>query len=156
MINRIGDFTPDKNTYHRLYEIAFYKLLERIKNTTGNENFDYYLENFSRVFSIDYTSLGIIKNMYFTRMTPTKRELALYGVITHTPLNHLKIDYRTLRKYRGQWLVSGTPQLQPHIVNEFLRPVIKMFVDSYLTLMYDDLNYIKTLRGFKLDDNGNG
>ena len=153
---KLSTFTPDKNTLNRLYEIGFVSILDNLKTAVGNDYLDYFLEHFSKMFDIDFTSISIVKNMYAMRMTPNKRELALFGVITNMPLNLSPIDYRTLRKYRKVWELEGTPQLQPHIVNEFLSPVIKKFVDSYIKLMFNDLYFIKILGGFTLENGNSG
>lgn len=151
-----NNFTPDKNTLNRLNEIGFVHILDNLTTAVGNDKLDYFLEHFCKMFDIDFTSISIVKNMYGLRMKPNKRELALFGVITGMPLNLSPIDYRTLRKYRKAWSLEGTPQLQPHIVNEYLIPVIKKFVDSYIKLMFDNLYFIKTLGGFTLENGNSG
>lgn len=134
------------NTRARLYEVAFSLIVNNIKEAVGDEKLDYFLEHFCTTFKLDFTSVGIIKNMYAKKMLPNKRELALYCMFTGAPLNKIPVDYRTLRKYRYEWKLHGAPDLMPHVVNNFLQPVIKDFVDDYLKLMYDDLHYIKQLR----------
>lgn len=154
MKNKITDFKTDDNTINRLYEIAFVSILDNLTLGVGNDKLDYFLEHYTKVFDIDFTSIGIVKNMYATRMKPTKREVALFQVITKSPIKLSPVDYRTQLKYRKEWALNGTPQLQPHIVNEFLKPAIKKFVDSYIKLMFDDLAFIKVLGGLK-NENGN-
>jgi len=153
MKNKIIDFKTDKNTINRLYEIAFVSILDNLTIGVGNDKLDYFLEHFTKVFDIDFTSIGIVKNMYALRMQPTKREVALFQVITKSPIKLSPVDYRTQLKYRKEWALNGTPQLQPHIVNEFLKPAIKKFVDNYIKLMFDDLAFIKVLGGLT-DENG--
>jgi hypothetical protein len=153
MKNKIIDFKTDKNTINRLYEIAFVSILDNLTIGVGNDKLDYFLEHFTKVFDIDFTSIGIVKNMYALRMQPTKREMALFQVITKSPIKLSPIDYRTQLKYRKEWALNGTPQLQPHIVNEFLKPAIKKFVDNYIKLMFNDLAFIKVIGGLN-DENG--
>lgn len=151
---KLNNFTPNDSTINRLYEIAFVSILDNLVIAIGNEQVDNFLEFFSKIYDIDFTSIGIVKNMYWVRMKPTKREMALFQVITRSPIKLSPIDYRTQLKYRREWTLNGTPQLQPHIVNEFLKPAIKKFVDSYIRLMFDDLAFIKVLGGLK-NENGN-
>jgi len=133
------------NTKYRLYEIAFEVVLNNLILSVGNDNVDLFLEHFCKMFKIDFTSMSILKSMYLARIKPTKREIALFAMFTGTPLIDLTIDYRTLRKYRKEWTLNGYPNLQPLIINEYLRPVIKTFVDSYIKLMHDNLKFIKNL-----------
>jgi hypothetical protein len=151
---KLKDFTPNDNTINRLYEIAFVSILDNITNSAGNDKVDYFLEHFCKIFDIDFTSIGIVKNMYVQRMRPDKREITLFSHTTGAPLSTNLVDFRTARKYRREWGLNGTPQLQPHIVNEFLKPAIKKFVDNYIKLMFDDLKFIKVLGGLTYE-NGN-
>jgi len=137
------------NTRLRLYELAFSMIIKNLSETIGNEKLDYFMETFCKTFAIDFTSMQIVKNMYAKKMQPTKRELALYCIYTKTPYNRIAVDYRTLRKYRKEWEINGKPEMQPHVINSFLQPIIKSFVDSYLSLMYDNLVYIKEMRKFE-------
>jgi hypothetical protein len=145
----------DENTKTRLYEIGFYEILDNLTQSVGNEKVDYFLEHFCKMFDMDFTSISIVKNMYFKRMRPDKREHSLFFKFTEMPLSKLKIDYRTYRKYRKDWELSGMPQLQPNIVNEFLKPEIKKFVDNYIRLMYDNLYYIKRLGEIDFENGDN-
>lgn len=144
--------TITKNTRSRLYEIAFADILDHIGNEIGNEKMDYFLEHFCRVFSIDYTSLSILKNMYARKMLPNKKERALFAIATKLTLSRLNIDYRTLRKYRREWELNGHPEMQPRVVNEFLKPVIESFVRNYLRMSYDNLFYLNVLKDLDADE----
>lgn len=141
-----------KNTRSRLYEIAFADILDHIAKEIGNEKTDYFLEHFCRVFSIDYTSLSILKNMYARKMLPNKKERALFAIATKLTLSRLNIDYRTLRKYRREWELNGHPEMQPRVVNEFLKPVIESFVRNYLRMSYDNLFYLNVLKDLDADE----
>jgi hypothetical protein len=132
------------NTLARLYEIAMAEMLHNIKVAVGAENVDYFLEHFCRMFKIDFTTMSIIKNMYASKIRPTKREHALFAMVTDMPLKRLQIDYRTLRKYVREMEVNGLG-LFPHVINDFMKPVIRVFVESYITLMYDNLFFVKQL-----------
>jgi hypothetical protein len=132
------------NTKARVYEIAMADILEHLKNAVGSETNDYFLEHFCRMFKIDYTTISIIKNMYASKIKATKREKTIFAMLTGVPFLRLHIDYRTLRKYMREININGGA-LFPHIVNEFMKPSIKSFVDSYVKLMYDDLFYIKNI-----------
>jgi hypothetical protein len=141
-----SNFSITDNTRARLYEIAFTEIIAKLNEIVGNEKTDYFLEHFCKMYEIDFTSISIVKNMYAKRMRPNKREIALFSIITRTPMKQLKIDYRTLMKYRREWVLNGNPQLFPNVVNEFLKPAIQKLVDSYLELMYDSLFYLKNIR----------
>jgi hypothetical protein len=138
------------NTLERLYEIAFQRILTNMGSGIPNEKLDYFLESFCKVFEIDYTSMSIIKNMYTKRLTPNKREVAIFSKVLNIPIVNLPIDYRTYRKYIKQWKISGSVELQPHIINSYLKPVIKLFVDKYISLMYNDISFIKYLKDIDL------
>jgi hypothetical protein len=134
-----------KNTYARLYEIAFDTIMLNIHKSIKTENVDYFLESFCRVYGIDYTSISIIKNMYAVKMKATKRDIGLFAYLTNMPRTRLTIDYRTMTKYVREWHSHGFPELQPLIINTHLQPSIKAFVDAYISLMFDDLPYLAIL-----------
>lgn len=149
------DFVIDENTKARLYEIGFYEILDNLSKSVGNEKVDFFLEHFCKMFDMDFTSISIVKNMYLRRMRPDKREHSLFFAVLKMPIELLKVDYRTYSKYRKDWILSGTPQLQPHIINEFLKPEIKRFVDNYINLMYNNLHYIKRLGDIDIENGDN-
>lgn len=141
-----------KNTVNRLYEIAFESIIANLNENVGNERVDYFLEHFCNLFTIDYTSISILKNMYLKKMRPNKREKVLYATATHTPFAKTRIDYRTIKKYRDEWELLGGAEMQPCVINEYLRPVIKLFVDKYLSLMFDNLWNISYIKGIEMDE----
>lgn len=82
-------------------------------------------------------------------MRPTKMEVAMFSKLTDVPMVRLPIDYRTYRKYARRWEATGLAELNPYIVNSFLKPVVKKFVDDYINLMFDDLFFIKEIKEAK-------
>ena len=134
------------NTYERFYEIAFVKIFSNLSRDMPNDKLDYFLENFCKVYDIDYTSMSIIINMYLKKMVPSKMEVALFSKITDIPIVKLPLDYRTYRKYVKMWELGGKVELHPNIINAYLKPVIKTFVDKFIGLMYDDIAFIKHLK----------
>jgi hypothetical protein len=135
----------NSNTIERMYEISFYNIMQNINKNVGNEKIDFLLEHLCIAFEVDYTSISILKNMYTRKLAPTKREVAIYLKVTQTPMERMPIDYRTYRKYVKQWELTGSVNLNPVVYNNFLKPVIKSFVDKYINLMYDELSYIKRI-----------
>ena len=141
----------NKETLERLNEIALTLILDNMFNTMPNEKIDYFLEHFCRAFGIDFTSVSIIKNMYYKRIKPNKREVALFTLYTNRPFTKLPIDYRTFKKYKDEWEINGKPPLRPMLVNQYFPPVIKAFVKSFVNLMYDDLMYIKEINNYEIE-----
>lgn len=142
----------NSETLERFYEIAFVRILDNIIKTTPNEKLDYFLEHFCKVYDIDFTSMSILKNMYYPKMRPTKMEISIFTWGTGLPRFKLPIDYRTFRKYVKNWKIEGQTKLNPYIVNAFLKPVVKKFVDIYVKLMFDDLEFVKRITEVKLDE----
>lgn len=141
----------NKETLERLNEIAMVLILDNIFKTMNNEKIDYFLEHFCRAFEIDFTTISIIKNMYYKRIKPDKREVALFSLYTDRPFTKLPIDYRTFKKYKDEWEINGKPALRPMLVNQYFPPVIKAFVKAFVGLMYDDLFYIKELDKYETE-----
>lgn len=148
------EITP--NTYERLYEIAFYKVFANLTRDMPNEKLDYFLEHFCKVYEIDFTSISILKNMYLKKLAPTKSEVAIFNRITEVPIEQVPLDYRTYRKYVKEWVIGGKVELHPLIINAYMRPTIKLFVNSFLGLMYDDIWFIHNLRKVKADETTSG
>jgi hypothetical protein len=141
--------TLTPNTLERFYEIAFVQILDNMVKVVANEKLDYFLEHLCKVLDIDYTSMSILRNMYYPKMKPTKIEIAMFSKLTDVPMARLPIDYRTYRKYARRWEATKLAELNPYIVNAFLKPVVKKFVDDYINLMFDDLFFIKAIKGVK-------
>lgn len=135
----------NKETLERLNEIALTLIFDNIFKTMPNEKIDYFLEHFCRAFEIDFTTISIIKNMYYKRIKPDKREVALFALYTDRPFTKLPIDYRTFKKYKDEWEINGKPAMRPMLVNQYFPPVIAAFVKAFVGLMYEDLMYIKEL-----------
>lgn len=135
----------NKETLERLNEIALTLIFDNIFKTMPNEKIDYFLEHFCRAFEIDFTTISIIKNMYYKRIKPDKREVALFALYTDRPFTKLPIDYRTFKKYKDEWEINGKPAMRPMLVNQYFPPVIVAFVKAFVGLMYEDLMYIKEL-----------
>lgn len=134
-----------KKTKERLYEVAITLIFQNIFTRINGEKVDYFLEHFCRTFDIDFTTISIIKNMYYKRIMPTKRDVALFALYTGVPFTKLPIDYRTMKKYKDEWDINGKPEMMPLIVNNYFPPVIEKFVKVFTNLMFDDLYYIKEL-----------
>lgn len=141
----------NKETLERLNEIALTIIFDNIFEKIPNEKIDYFLEHFCRAFEIDFTSISIIKNMYYKRIKPNKREVALFTLYTNRPFTKLPIDYRTFKKYKDEWEINGKPALRPMLVNQYFPPVIKAFVKAFVSLMYDDLMYIKEIDKYETE-----
>jgi hypothetical protein len=138
-------------TIERLNEIALTMILDNIFQKMNNEKIDYFLEHFCRAYAIDFTTISIIKNMYYKRIKPNKREIALFSLYTDRPFTKLPIDYRTFKKYKDEWEINGQPELRPMLVNQYFPPVIKAFVNAFISLMYDDLVYIKEVSKYAVE-----
>lgn len=135
----------NSNTIERMYEISFHNIIQSMHKNIGNEKIDFLLEHLCIAFDVDYTSISILKNMYARKLAPNKREIAIYLKLTGTPMERMPIDYRTYRKYVREWELTGSVHLNPLVINSFLKPVIKSFVDKYINLMFDELYYIKKI-----------
>jgi len=146
-------FDITRNNYDRFYEIAFHRVFANLMRDIPNEKLDYFLEHYCKVFEIDYTTISILKNMYLKKLGPSKSELAVFNRIIRVPVADVPLDYRTYRKHIKLWVKGGASGLNPMIVNAVMKPVIKKFVDSFISLMYDDIAFIKNLKGIKLNDN---
>lgn len=142
----------DSNTRARLYEIAFYTIINSIGERVGREKLSYFLEYFCNTFEIDFTSINILVNMYLGKMKPSKRDLALFVEHTGMPHSLTPLDKRTLRKYRKEWQLRGHPPMMPSVFNAFLQPTVKKFVVMYASLMFTEVRYIKNL---EIGDNPN-
>lgn len=138
-----------KKTQERLYEIAITLILDNILSKMKGDKVDYFLEHFCRTFDIDFTTISIIKNMYYKKITPTKRDVAMFSLYTGVPFTKLPIDYRTMKKYKDEWDINGKPEMTPLIVNNYFPPVIEKFVKTFTGLMFDDLSYIKELSKYE-------
>jgi hypothetical protein len=148
-------FEITKNNYDRFYEIAFYRVFTNFMRDIPNEKLDYFLEHYCKVFEIDFTTISILKNMYLKKLAPTKLELAVFNRIIEVPVADVPLDYRTYRKHIKAWVKGGGEGLNPMIVNAHMKPILKKFVDSFITLMYDDITFLKNLQRIKLDENKN-
>jgi hypothetical protein len=137
------------NTIERLYEISFKEIMDNLLKYIPNEKLDYFLEHFCKVFDMDFTSIGILRNMYLKKLSPSKLEIAVYCELANVPIKEMPIDYRTFLKHRKVWALGGKVNLQPKVVNGFLQPVIKKFVDLYSSLMYENVRFIVNLKHMK-------
>ena len=136
------------NTIDRLYEISFAEIMFTLSKHMPSEKVDYFLEHFCKVFDMDFTSIGILRNMYVKKLAPSKLEIAVYCELAHVPIKEMPIDYRTFLKHRKVWVLGGKINLQPRVVNGFLTPVIKKFVDTYCSLMFENTRFIVNLKQF--------
>jgi hypothetical protein len=146
------ELTLTTRTIERFYEIAFVNILQNLGKDMPNEKIDYFLEHFCKMYDIDFTSISLIKNMYAKKMRPNKKEISIFTKAMNIPRFKLPIDYRTYSKYIKNWFLNKEVELNPHIVNAFLKPALKKFVESFVGLMHNDLEYIKKVVEVKPND----
>ncbi len=139
-------------TKERLNEIALTLILDNLNKNMPNDKIDYFLEHFCRAYSIDFTTISIIKNMYYLRIKPKKKEIAMFCIFANVPFSKLPMDYRTFKKYKLEWKLNGFPELMPLIVNNYFPAIIEKFVKSFVSIFYDELRYVKEIINIEKKD----
>jgi len=130
-----------KHEKNRITEIAFYQIYYHLRTVVPSDKFFVYIENFCRVFSVDYTSIMLASNTFIAKLKPSKYELTMFVAITGVKLNTLGLDYRTIRAHRKKFKTNKL-QLYPKIPHMLLLEDLRKFVDCYFRLFLEEANYI--------------
>lgn len=124
-------------TKNRMFEVLFYLIMNKVKTAIVSENREYFLENFCRVMSVDYTSITILMNMWLSKLAPVNEDyavLAYYGIIRKSDA---PMDIRTLRKYTKRFEEHGLQDRHPITTNTYLVEDLNKFVLKYISLFSD-------------------
>ena len=119
----------------------YFHLYHQIKDKVPNEKFYLFLENFCRVFEIDYTSISIANSQFVDKLKPDKVEKTIYAIMVGAKLKDLGLDYRTIRAHKKK-VVSGKHELFPRILNRFVIDDLRKFVRSFLSLFPEDAPFM--------------
>lgn len=130
---------PDE--IERFYEIGYYLVMTHLKEAIANEKFQLFIENFCRVFDIDYTSISIANSRFLARLKPDNFERSNFAGYFGLELKALGLDYRTIRKHRRDF-EKGKGHIYPRTLDKFMRQDMRDFVKYFLRLFPSDAFYL--------------
>lgn len=125
----------------RIVEIAYYEIYTHLRRAVPSDKLFVYLENFCRVFEVDYTNIRIATTRYMHRLRPNKYEKSMFAIITGTKLKDLGLDYRTIRTHK-KYFETNEFQLYPNITNPYVLEDLRKFVRSYFNLFVNQATYL--------------
>ena len=125
----------------RIVEIAYYEIYQHLRRTVPSDKLFVYLENFCRVFEVDYTNIRIATVRYMHRLRPNKYEQSMFAVVTGLPLKDLGLDYRTIRTHK-KYFETNEFELYPNITNKYVLEDLRKFVRSYFNLFVNQATYL--------------
>lgn len=125
----------------RIVEIAYYEIYANLREVVPSDKLFVYLENFCRVFEVDYTNVRIATVRYMHRLKPNKYEKSMFAVVTGLPLKDLGLDYRTIRAHKAYFETSEF-KLYPVISNVYILEDLRKFVQSYFKLFVNRAGYL--------------
>jgi hypothetical protein len=131
---------PEK-AEQRMVEVMYFHLYHQIKESVPNEKFYLFVENFCRVFDIDYTSISIVNTQFLPKLVPDKIEKTIYAIMVGAKLKDLGLDYRTIRSHKKK-VESGKHELFPRILNRYLIDDMRNFVKRFLSLFPEDAPFM--------------
>jgi hypothetical protein len=131
---------PEK-AEQRMVEVMYFHLYHQIKDSVPNEKFYLFVENFCRVFDIDYTSISIVNTQFLPKLVPDKIEKTIYAIMVGAKLKDLGLDYRTIRSHKKK-VESGKHELFPRILNRYLIDDMRNFVKRFLSLFPEDAPFM--------------
>lgn len=125
----------------RIVEIAYYEIYANLRRVVPSDKLFVFLENFCRVFDVDYTNVRIATVRYMNRLKPSKYEKSMFAVVTGLPLKDLGLDYRTIRAHKN-YFETNEFQLYPVISNPYILEDLRKFVQSFFKLFVNQATYL--------------
>ena len=125
----------------RIVEIAYYEIYSHMRRVVPSDKIFVYLENFCRVFGVDYTNIRIATTRYLHRLKPNKYEKSMFAIVTGLPLKNLGLDYRTIRAHK-EYFTTNEFQWYPVINNQFILEDLRHFVQKYFNLFVNQAQYL--------------
>lgn len=125
----------------RIVEIAYYEIYQHLRRAVPSDKLFVFLENFCRVFEVDYTNVRIATVRYMHRIKPTKYEKSMFAVVTGLPLKDLGLDYRTIRNHK-KYFETNEFELYPNITNQYILDDLRKFVQSFFKLFVPEAIYL--------------
>lgn len=115
--------------------------MTHIKDAIPNERFELFIENFCRVFEIDYTSISIANSTYLSKLVPNNFERSVFAVYFGLTLKNLGLDYRTIRTHNKRFQ-EGEGKVFPRTLDKYMRQDMRKFVASFVRLYPEDGFYL--------------
>jgi len=125
----------------RIVEIAYYEIYQHLRRKVPSDKLFVYLENFCRVFEVDYTNVRLATVRYMHRLQPNKYEKSMFAIVTGLKLKDMGLDYRTIRSHK-EYFMTHEFQLYPNITNKYMLEDLRKFVRSYFNLFVNDALYL--------------
>jgi hypothetical protein len=125
----------------RIVEIAYYEIYQHLRRKVPSDKLFVYLENFCRVFEVDYTNVRLATVRYMHRLAPTKYEKSMFAIVTGLKLKDMGLDYRTIRSHK-EYFTTHEFELYPNITNKYMLEDLRKFVRSYFNLFVNDALYL--------------
>jgi len=135
----VRELKPDE--IERFYEIGYYIVMTHLRQTIANEKLQLFIENFCRVFNIDYTSISIANANFLYKLKPTNYERSNFAAYFGLQLSTLNLDYRTIRSHR-KLFQKGEGHIYPRTIDKYMRQDMREFVRQFIRLYPSDALYL--------------